>query len=151
MFKKIRLTLYLMGAWAALAGVIPSIGWATSAQPHRLPETRLHTPYPQQTTLFREQLMAVVAAMDSVKPLLETAQKTQPEGQAVTLHVHRWTDSEGHRHPGIAEDLQAIENALLRYLKNAPVSPRQLPALRGDFLSGVPLPALDTQSKGQHP
>jgi RAQPRD family integrative conjugative element protein len=82
----------------------------------------------------RAYLIQMINQLNSLKPLIISANKEQPPNLRVKFHYLSYQDANGKPHNGLLEDINEIEKGIRENLNQASSQPRHFQAIRGDYL-----------------
>lgn len=82
----------------------------------------------------RSYLQQILNQLNAVQSLILAAQKEQPKNIRITFHYTKFRDSQGQRHNGLLEDVQAIKAGIVQKLSQPSIEPRVVKPLNGDYL-----------------
>lgn len=82
---------------------------------------------------MKEDLVQIVELMESIKPLLEKAERDQPKDARIKIQFESYTDSEGKTHSGLITDLEAIQQSLKEIVNQQGLEERDITPVKGDF------------------
>ena len=85
-------------------------------------------------------LQQMVRQLDATLVLIDKASALQDAHARTQFHFERYTDSEGHSHPGLRDDLIAVRSGIMAQLNEQVLSPRQLAPIAGDYRQSPTLP-----------
>lgn len=89
-------------------------------------------------TQMNQTLVQIVAQLNAVLPLIDTAQRQQDKNTAVQFHFDSWTDANGVLHQGLRQDIMAIRQGIIDQINQAPLEPRTVQPLNRDFMDSTP-------------
>lgn len=84
---------------------------------------------------LNETLVRIINQINAIKPLLNEAKSEINSNARIQLHIERFIDSNGLKHPGLRDDLLSIRNALIDYINHPTIAPRKIKPLAMDFVS----------------
>jgi RAQPRD family integrative conjugative element protein len=82
----------------------------------------------------RVYLVQLMHQLDAMVPTILAAKQAQPQNLRVQFHYTAWRDNKGQFHPGLLEEVQAIQQGIREKLEDTPAEPRAVPALVEDYL-----------------
>jgi len=87
---------------------------------------------------MNQTLVQILAQLNAVLPLIDTAQRQQDKNTAVQFHFDAWTDPNGVVHQGLRQDITAIRKGIIDQINQAPLEPRTVQPLNQDFVDNTP-------------
>ncbi len=79
-------------------------------------------------------MVKIVNQLEAVKPLISQAKAEQEANPRIKIHFDSWVDAEGHKHNGLREDIEAIQNSLIQAIDQRSTDPRVYKPIKGDFV-----------------
>ena len=83
---------------------------------------------------MNETLVRLVNQLDAMIPLIEQAQREQPENTRFTFQFEKFDDSDGLTHNGLKDDVLAIRQALIDQINQPLSDPDTIPPIKDDFI-----------------
>ena len=83
---------------------------------------------------MNETLVRLVNQLDAMIPLIEQAQREQPENTRFTFQFEKFEGSDGVMHNGLKDDVLAIRQALIDQINQPMTDPDTIPPMTDDFI-----------------
>ncbi|HAT7747564.1 TPA: hypothetical protein KKX05_002731 [Legionella pneumophila] len=94
----------------------------------------LSQPVSASQELLNEQLVRMINQLNAMKPIIKEAERYQPEGAPVKLHLKAFKGADNKMHNGVLEDVELIKQGLIAYLNRPAVAPKKVSPIEGDFV-----------------
>ena len=85
--------------------------------------------------LMNMDLVKVVQELQSIKPLLEKAEREQDKNARVKIEFEDFMASDGEKHRGLKSDIQEIQDSIISMINDERVDPRSMSPIEGDFVN----------------
>ncbi len=82
---------------------------------------------------MNETLVQMVNQLNAMLPLIDKAEKEQSPKSATQFHFESFKDVDGLTHPGLRQDVLAIRQGVMAQINQAPVEPRTVTPIEGDY------------------
>lgn len=87
---------------------------------------------------MNETLVRLVNQLDALLPLIEEAEREQPQNERFTFHFSSFEGSDGHPHNGLREDIMSMKEALIVQINQPAIDPETVAPLNNDFIGDAP-------------
>ena len=84
----------------------------------------LISPLTYADTTMNETLVRIVNQLDALLPLIDQAEREQPQNQRVMFHFSSFEGSDGQMHTGLREDVMSMKAAILAQLDQSQIDPK---------------------------
>ena len=86
---------------------------------------------------MNETLVRLVNQLDVLLPLVDEAERQQPQNERFMFHFVSFEGSDGKMHPGLREDIMSMKAALIQQINQPAVDPESVSPVTNDFIGGV--------------
>jgi len=83
---------------------------------------------------MKETLVRIINQLQNIKPLISKAQREQSENPRIKVHFDRFKGVDGKWHNGLRQDIDSIQQALIRIVNQESVEPRNFNPINDDFI-----------------
>lgn len=83
---------------------------------------------------MKETLVQIIEQLESIKPLINKAEKEQPKDARIKVQFSQYKDSEGRVHSGLKEDVDTIQKSLEAIVNQQGLEDRHIDAIKSDFI-----------------
>ena len=87
---------------------------------------------------MNETLVRLVNQLDALLPLVDEAEREQPQNERFTFHFSSFEGSDGKTHNGLREDIMSMKEALIVQINQPTIDPETVAPLNNDFIGGAP-------------
>ncbi len=87
---------------------------------------------------MNESLVRLVNQLDALLPLVDAAEREQPQNERFTFHFSSFEGSDGHPHNGLREDIMSMKEALIVQINQPAIDPETVAPLNNDFIGDAP-------------
>ena len=84
---------------------------------------------------MNEDLVKVVQELQSIKPLLEKAEKEQEKNTRIKINFEDFKGPNGKTHNGLKSDIETIQKSIIEIINSETIEPRVVDPISGDFVS----------------
>ena len=91
------------------------------------------TPLMADQAQMKATLVKIVNQLEAIKPLISQAKAEQSANPRIKIHFDRWVDANGITHPGLRQDIEGIQAALIQAINARNNGPRIYKPITGDF------------------
>ena len=96
------------------------------------------SPLLAESSQMNETLVRLVNQLDALLPLVDEAEREQPQNERFTFHFSSFESSDGKTHNGIREDILSMKEALIVQINQPAIDPETVAPLNNDFIGGAP-------------
>ena len=83
---------------------------------------------------MKETLVRIINQLQNIKPLISKAQREQSSNPRIKVHFDRFKGADGKWHNGLRQDIDSIQQALIRIVNQESVEPRNFKPIGDDFV-----------------
>ena len=88
------------------------------------------------TEQMNETLLRIVNQLDAILPLIDEAERQQPQNERFMFHFSEFEGSDGKIHQGLREDVMSMKEALIQQMNAPSVDPDTVSPISNDFIGG---------------
>ena len=82
----------------------------------------------------KETLVRIIQQLHNIKPLISKAQREQSPNLRIKVHFDRFKGADGRWHNGLRQDVDSIQQALVRIVNQESIEPRNFEPIGDDFI-----------------
>lgn len=83
---------------------------------------------------MKETLVQIIEQLESIKPLVNKAEKEQPKDARVKVQFDSYKDAEGLAHNGLKQDINSIQKSLEDIVNQQGLEERHIAPIKSDFV-----------------